>query len=70
MKQTVFYMIYVEVGNSPTYKHDSYESASKEAYRLAGTTGKEVFILSAIASCKKEIINIGARKPEDDDLPF
>jgi hypothetical protein len=70
MKQTVFYMIYVEGGNSPTYKHDSYESASKEAYRLAGTTGKEVFILSAIASCKKEIINIGARKPEDDDLPF
>ena len=70
MKQTVFYMIYVEGGNSPTYKHDSYESASKEAYRLAGTTGKEVFILSAIASCKKEIINIGARKLEDDDLPF
>ncbi len=70
MKQTVFYMIYVEGGNSPTYKHDSYESASKEAYRLARTTGKEVFILSAIASCKKEIINIGARKPEDDDLPF
>lgn len=70
MKQTVFYMIYVEGGNSPTYKHDSYESASKEAYRLAGTTGKEFFILSAIASCKKEIINIGARKPEDDDLPF
>jgi hypothetical protein len=70
MKQTVFYMIYVEGGNSPTYKHDSYESASKEAYRLAGTTGKEVFILSAVASCKKEIINIGARKPEDDDLPF
>jgi len=70
MKQTVFYMIYVEGGNSPTYKHDSYESASKEAYRLAGTTGKEVFILSAIASCKKEIINMGARKPEDDDLPF
>lgn len=70
MKQTVFYMIYVEGGNCPTYKHDSYESASKEAYRLAGTTGKEVFILSAVASCKKEIINIGARKPEDDDLPF
>lgn len=70
MKQKVFYMIYVEGGNSPTYKHDSYESASKEAYRLAGTTGKEVFILSAVASCKKEIINIGARKPEDDDLPF
>ena len=70
MKQTVFYMIYVEGGNSPTCKHDSYESASKEAYRLAGTTGKEVFILSAVASCKKEIINIGARKPEDDDLPF
>lgn len=43
MKQAGFYMIYVEGGNSPTYKHDSFESASKEAYRLAGTTGKEVF---------------------------
>ena len=44
MKQT-FWMIYVEGGNAPTYKHTSYESALAEAKRLAEITQKPTYIL-------------------------
>ena len=30
-----FYMVYLEEGRTPVYKHESYESALKEARRLA-----------------------------------
>lgn len=45
-----FYMIYVEDGNLPTFKHWSEESAIKEAKRLAEHTGKKAYVLLAITS--------------------
>ena len=40
-----FYMLYVEGGQSPTYKHNNLEDAKKEAERLADLTHKPVYIL-------------------------
>lgn len=51
-----FYMIYVEGKDSPTVKHDSYESVIYEAERLARKTEKQVYILEAIK--KVELNNI------------
>lgn len=41
-------MIYVEGKDSPTIKHESYDSAIYEAERLARKTKKQVYILQAI----------------------
>lgn len=41
-------MIYVEGKNSPTIKHESYNSAIREAERLARETGYKVYVLEAI----------------------
>ena len=43
-----FFMIYVEGKDSPTFKHESYDSAIYEAERLARKTKKQVYILQAI----------------------
>lgn len=40
-----FWMIYVEGGHTPTYKHSTYESAMAEAKRLAELTNKPAYIL-------------------------
>ena len=43
-----FFMIYVEGKDSPTIKHESYDSAIYEAERLARKTKKQVYVLEAI----------------------
>lgn len=40
-----FYMLYVEGGHSPVYKHNTPDDAKKEAERLAELTSKPVYIL-------------------------
>lgn len=40
-----FWMIYVEGGQAPTYKHSTYESALAEAKRRAEITNKPAYIL-------------------------
>lgn len=46
-RQTEFYMVFVEGGQSPKVKHATQEQASTEAYRLAKDTGKTVYVLIA-----------------------
>ena len=63
-----FWMVFVEGGNYPKYKHISEESALTEAKRLAELTGKEVFILTTtkVVSLKKfDIIDLTC-----EELPF
>lgn len=48
-----FYMVYVDGQNSPTYKHDTKESAETEAKRLSEKLGKKAFVLES----KSEFIN-------------
>lgn len=49
MKET-FYMVFVEGGNTPTYKHKSQESAETEAKRLARAFKKKAFVLTTVKS--------------------
>lgn len=66
----MFYMVFVEGGNNPTYKHETYESAEKEARRLAERTGAEAYILTAfqkIRMVKFEKIDL---HHNDQSLPF
>ena len=48
-----FWMIYVEGGSNPTFKHSTYESALAEAKRLAELTNKPAYIL--VADTKVEL---------------
>lgn len=45
-------MIYVEGKDSPTIKHESYDSVIYEAERLARKTERQVYILEAIQKVK------------------
>ena len=68
-KKQDFYMLYVEGGNSPTYKHESWESARTEAYRLSILTGgQRVSLLRATSyiECKQTFYE----SSESEDLPF
>ncbi|MBS1453603.1 MAG: hypothetical protein HP002_09505 [Lentisphaeria bacterium] len=42
-----FWMVYLENGNCPTFRHDSVESAAKEAERLTRQTGRRAFVLES-----------------------
>ncbi len=40
-----FWMVYLENGNSPTFRHNSIESARQEAERLTRQTGRRAYVL-------------------------
>lgn len=63
-----FWMIYVEGGGSPTFKHTTWQSVETEAKRLAQQTGKKVYILGSVVSYQiNEFIVEDCRT---NDLPF
>lgn len=71
MKQQPFYMIYVEGAGSPTYKHETIESAQYEAKRLADTTEKKVYILCSVCSVERKQYDIVNLMPDaEPQLPF
>lgn len=54
MKLNNFWMVWNESHGMPTYKHNSLETAKREAERLAGLNPGDTFkILQFIAECKK-----------------
>lgn len=69
MKET-FYMVYVQDGNTPTYKHSNIEDAEKEAKRLAKLLNKKAFILCSLKSFELNEFVIQDHRPDGDDLPF
>ena len=71
MKQQPFYMIYVEGGNAPTYKHETLESAQYEAKRLADKSDKKVYILCSVCSIERKQYDIVNLMPDaEPQLPF
>lgn len=52
MKETKFWMLYVEGGNAPTFAHRTIASARAEAERLAEKLGKKVYVLEAVSVCE------------------
>lgn len=72
-REAPFYMVYVEGQSSPTYKHGTMESATKEADRLAKSLNKKSFVLAAVMEIRPEVItsaisieNMG----KEEDCPF
>ncbi|MBE6337656.1 MAG: hypothetical protein E7068_02490 [Lentimicrobiaceae bacterium] len=69
-----FYMVFMEGGNTPAYKHAEKESAIKEARRLAETHKKKTYLLATVTSFEYDCIKIKEANPCDlrieDALPF
>ena len=74
-REAPFYMVYVEGQSSPTYKHGTMESATKEADRLAKSLNKQSFVLAAVMEIRPEVITSAVsienmQKEEEEDCPF
>lgn len=50
-----FYMVFLEGGNAPAFKHLREEDAKFEAERLAVKHGKETYVLKAILKLEKVV---------------
>lgn len=65
-----FYMVFVEGCATPACKHDSLDSAEKEAKRLATLLKKKVYVLCTIKSVEDTQYKIEDCRPGESDLPF
>lgn len=63
-----FFMVFVENGCTPTYKHSDFESAQTEAKRLTETTGKPTYVLQSVL--KVELSKFNLTPMSCDNLPF
>jgi hypothetical protein len=64
-----FYMIFMEGGSAPTYKHEDLASAESEAKRLTTMFKKKVVVLASIKSFEENRFKIEDLRP-DNYLPF
>ena len=60
MGQNSFFMLYMEGGDAPTYKHPTLSSAKTEAERLAKLFGKKIYIL-----CTYQSVQLNEFKTEE-----
>lgn len=65
-----FYMVFVEGCATPACKHDSLDSAEKEAKRLATLLKKKAYVLCTIKSVEDTQCKIEDCRPDGSDLPF
>ena len=70
MVNQYFFMVFVEGGESPTYRHFVQERAEEEAKRLAKLTGKQVFVLCSLKSFEVNEFLVKDYRPSVSDLPF
>jgi hypothetical protein len=70
MKESPFFMVFVEGENTPTYKHKSIESAENEAKRLAETLDKKAYVLCSVKSFEVSKFIVKDCRPMIDELPF
>jgi hypothetical protein len=62
-KPAKFWMVYVpDNGSNPTVRHPTLELATEEAERLARKTGKQAFVLQAVAVSEVEPAPIKSTK--------
>lgn len=50
MDNEIFYMVFIEGGNSPTHRHLTLKSAEDECRRLVKKTGSKGIILQSVKS--------------------
>lgn len=70
MSDKFFFMVFVEGGSTPTYKHTTLESAENEAKRLAHLTDKKAWVLCTLKSIEINKYDIKDARPPHSDLPF
>ena len=70
MTRQYFFMVYMEDGHAPTYRHATINLAEEEAKRLAKKFNKKTYVLCSLKSFEiSEFVEKNC-KPEIDDLPF
>lgn len=70
MKTQCFFMVFLEGERTPTYKHETIESAETEAKRLAKLYGKKAFVLCSLKSFEVNEFTVEDCRPDMYDLPF
>lgn len=66
--ESEFFMLFCENGNSPKYKHKTFDEARKEAARIATIEQKKVYILHAIEYCEVNNVKyVGLRQDKGGD---
>lgn len=61
-------MVFMEGGNTPSFKHQTYESAEIEAKRLAKQFNRKTFVLVSVSSFEINEFKVEDLRP--CDLPF
>lgn len=71
-KEIGFYMVYLDGGSTPTFKHDTYDSAVIEARRLSSMHERKTYVLKTKTSIsvRKEYDELKMGKPNENALPF
>ena len=73
MKKDAFFMVYLEGGRGPEYRHETYVSAATEAKRLARKFGRKAYVLTTVRSYQTMEFHEEDLMPsmeEIDELPF
>lgn len=65
-----FFMVYLQGRRTPTYCHESMESAEREAKRLAMEYGNTAYVLATVKSVVHDAWKVSDCYPEGVDLPF
>ncbi|MBJ8552723.1 hypothetical protein I6M82_09890 [Acinetobacter bereziniae] len=65
----IFYIVWNEQGNNPTFKHVSQEAAEQEATRLAKQNqGQRFHVLRSL--CTLEVLDPVIKTVHENDIPF
>ena len=71
MQQESFYMVFMEGGSAPTYKHPTMEVAEIEAKRLAKIHDKKTYVLCTLKSFEVQWYKVDDCRPQSfNELPF
>lgn len=63
-------MVFLEGGNTPSYRHETLESAEKEAKRLSELHKRKAYVLCTIKSIKYTAYDEVDLRPDNLFLPF
>lgn len=71
MNEKTFYMVFLENGGAPSYKHETLQSAETEAKRLSKVHSRKAFVLCTIKSFELVEFKVEDCRPvQISDLPF
>lgn len=65
--QQPFFLVWKLGGSAPTFQHDTYEAAVKEAERLAHLNRGQTFVVM-VSRCAR--VSTDLREIDYDDVPF